>query len=128
MNYNTAGLLSYLPICCVNIVLSIIWLATEPKENKFLRFHALQSLFLTAVVIVVWILFVILAIIFGAGAAMTAAGGADMAAQGILGILQIIQWILYLGILIIHIVCMVKANQLQMWKVPVIGNLAEKFA
>jgi uncharacterized membrane protein len=128
LSYNIAALLCYLPICCVNLITSIIWLATEPKENKFLRFHALQSLFLIGVGIVVWVLFVILAIVFGAGAAVSSSAGSTVAARGLLGILQIIQWIIWLGLLVVHIICMVKANQMQMWKLPVIGNIAEKNA
>jgi uncharacterized membrane protein len=128
LNYNVAALLCYLPICCINLITSIIWLVTEPKENKFLRFHALQSLFLTGVGIVVWVLFVILAIVFGVGAAATSSAGADVAASGLMAILQIIQWIIWAGLLVVHIICMVKANQMQMWKLPVIGNLAEKNA
>jgi uncharacterized membrane protein len=128
LSYNVAALLCYLPICCVNLITSIIWLATEPKENKFLRFHALQSLFLIGVGIVVWVLFAILAIVFGVGAAATSSAGADIAANGLLMILQIIQWIIWLVLLVVHIMCMVKANQMQMWKLPIIGNLAEKNA
>ena len=128
LSYNIAALLCYLPICCVNLITSIIWLATEPKENKFLRFHALQSLFLMGLTIVVWLVFVVLAIVFGIGAAATSSAGADMAASGILMILQLVQWVIYLAILIVHIICIVKANQMQMWKLPIIGNLAEKYA
>jgi hypothetical protein len=48
LNYNTAALLCYIPTCCclINLIPCIIWLASEPRENKFLRFHALQGLFL----------------------------------------------------------------------------------
>ena len=34
LDYSVAGLLCYLPICCVNLIISIIWLATEPKEKR----------------------------------------------------------------------------------------------
>ena len=129
LNYNVAALLCYLPICCVNLITSIIWLATEPKENKFLRFHALQSLFLTGVAFVVLLIFWILAIVFAVGAAATpSAGAADVAASGLLLILNLVQWLLYLGLLFIHIICMIKAHKMEMWKVPIIGNLAEKSA
>lgn len=40
MDQNVGALLCYLPICCINLIFAIIWLATEPRENKFLRFHA----------------------------------------------------------------------------------------
>ena len=42
-------------VCCLGIVLSIVFLITE-KENRFVKFHALQSLFLFAVyaALLVW--------------------------------------------------------------------------
>ncbi len=46
LDYKTAALLAYLPLCAVNLVFSIIWIRTE--DNRFLRFHAMQSLVLTA--------------------------------------------------------------------------------
>ena len=39
---NAAALLCYLPV--LNGLLPILWLATEPGESRFLRFHALQAL------------------------------------------------------------------------------------
>jgi uncharacterized membrane protein len=47
LDYKTAAMLAYLPLCAVNLVFSIIWIRTE--ESRFLRFHALQSLVLTGV-------------------------------------------------------------------------------
>src|SRR3989442_12534507 len=41
-------------ICCIGLVLAIIFLATE-KENRFVKFHAVQSLFLIATQIAVGI-------------------------------------------------------------------------
>ena len=62
LDYNVAGMLSYLPICCINLVFSIIWLASEPKENRILRFHALQSLLLIGLFFIVNVIFWILTI------------------------------------------------------------------
>lgn len=66
-----AGLLTYLPICAINLVCSIVWLITEPRENRFLRFHAMQSVLLAAVFIgigvVVWAVTMVLAFIPFAG-------------------------------------------------------------
>jgi uncharacterized membrane protein len=65
---NVAAGLAYLPICAVNLIMSIIILVTD-KTNKLARFHAMQSLLLmgAAIVgyIVVWILTMI--IVVGAG-------------------------------------------------------------
>lgn len=121
LDYNIAALLCYLPICCVNIITSIIWLASEPRENRFLRFHALQSLFLTVIAIVIWIIFAIL----GVGMAFSPSDTVGAAGSGLLSVVQLV---IGLVLLIVHILCMVKAYQGQMWKIPVIGDLAEKNA
>jgi uncharacterized membrane protein len=41
-------------------------------------------------------------------------------------LLFVLQLVIGLVFLVIHIVAMVKANQMQMWKLPVIGDLADK--
>lgn len=121
LDYNVAGLLCYLPVCCINIIFPILWLVTEPRENKFLRFHALQSLYLIGLVIVIVIISYILAII-----------GAFDPTGVIATIMGLIAFILQLGVgfaaLILAIIGMVKAYQHEMWKMPIIGNLAEKQA
>jgi uncharacterized membrane protein len=118
LSYSVAGLLCYLPICCINLIASIIWLVSEPKENKVLRFHALQSLLLIGLWIVVYVIFMIL----GVGVAFTpdavgAAGG------GLLFIVQLLVWLIFL---ILVILGMVKAYQGQIWKIPIIGEIADK--
>ena len=118
LDYNVAGMLSYLPICCINLIFSIIWLASEPKENRLLRFHALQSLLLIGVVFVVsvilWFLTIAVAVTPGPG---STAGW---------GLLNLIQWAFGLVFLGISVLLCVKAYQGQMWKLPIIGDIAEK--
>ncbi len=46
MDSNIAAALSYVPLVGANIIFSILWFATEPKSNKYLRKHAVQSLVL----------------------------------------------------------------------------------
>ena len=127
MAYNTAALLCYLPtcLCCANLIFSIIWMATEPKENRFVRFHALQGLLLFGVNFVIGLIFNILRIAMHTA---SSTAGSDMiyfGGGGLLGILQICIGFLFL---IIHIMAMVKASQGQMWKLPLIGDIAEKNA
>ena len=128
MNYNTAALLCYIPTCCclINLVPCILWLATEPRENRFLRFHALQGLFLAGVWILLWIIFTILAVAMGVSMSFTPGGNMLSAGGGLL--LFLIRLVVGLVLLIIHIVAMLKANQGQMWKLPIIGDIAEKNA
>ena len=121
LDYSIAGLLAYLPICCINVITSIIWLVSEPKENKVLRFHALQSLLLCGVSVVLSVVYWILAVVLAVGSSASEAGAA--AGMGILGLLMFaIGGIL----LILDIIGMVKAYQGQIWKIPVIGEIADK--
>jgi len=125
LDYNVAAMLAYLPICCVNLILSIIILATEPKENKFARFHALQSLVLFIVYLVVMGILYVLMLVTAVGS--TAAGsGAASAGGGIVVLLiylVILAWVVIF--LVASIIAMVKAYKYETWKIPGIGNFAE---
>lgn len=121
LDYNVAALLAYLPICCINLITSIIWLASEPKENRFLRFHALQSLMLMGVGIVLWIVFAFL----GVGMAFSPSRSVGAAGSGLLSLVQLLLWLIWL---VVHVIAMVKAYQGQFWKLPLIGDIAEKNA
>ena len=127
LDHNVAALLCYMAwCCCIGIIASIIWLVTEPKENKFLRFHALQALFLVGVWIGAEIVLGIVGFAIGAGTGMMRGGG--MAPAGGLGIILLwvaFHWFIRLIFFIIHVVAMIKAYGNQMWKLPVIGNLAD---
>jgi uncharacterized membrane protein len=118
LDYNVAALLCYLPICCINLVLAIILLASEPKENRFVRFHALQSLLLMGIAFVVCIVFWILAIAIVVTPVPGRAAG--------WGLLGLIEWVFGIAFLALSIFGGVKAYQGQMWKLPVIGDIAEK--
>lgn len=120
LDYNVAGLLCYLPICCINLIFSIIWLASEPKENKILRFHAFQSLLLIGVGFVVSVIFWFLTI----AAAVTPGPGGTAG----WGLLNLIQWLFVLGFIAICVLGCIKAYQGVMWKLPIIGDIAEKNA
>ena len=128
MNYNTAAMLSYLPncLCCIGLIFSIIFFATEPKESKFVRFHALQALLLAAVNLVVGVVFYILRIALATGSTMTPDDVSSIAFGGGNAILGLLNLVISLGLLVIHIIGMVKANQMQMWKLPIIGDIADK--
>ena len=112
MTDNVAGLLVYL----IGI-LAIVFLLIEPyNKNKFIRFHCFQCLFFWAA----WIAYFILVFILTFGLAMIPVVG---------GILIFILWLaLGLGTPVVLIVLMIKAYQNQMWKLPFIGDLAEKQA
>ena len=102
---NVAGMLAY-----VTIIPAIVFLIVEPySRNRFVRFHAWQCIFFN---ISWWILWIGLRIV---------------AHIPLLGFLTVLVWPLVgLGGFIVWIVLLIKANQGQMFKLPVIGDLAEK--
>lgn len=104
---NIAGMLAY-----VTIIPAIIFLVVEPyNRNRFIRFHAFQSIFFGVAWTVLWVALSIVGMI-------PVLGGATVLIWPILG----------LGGLVIWVLLLVKANQGQMWKLPVIGDMAEKQA
>jgi uncharacterized membrane protein len=98
LEQNIAGLLCYV----LGWVTGIIFLVIE-KDNRFVRFHAVQSI-----------------VVFGAISIL----------QVILWIIPIIGWIigmlLSIVTFILWIFLMYKAYQGQTYKLPIAGNIAEK--
>ncbi len=80
------------------------------KDNEYVRWHSKQGLVLVAFEIALWIVLMIF---------------------GFIPILNIIFAFLglfiWLGILILHIFCIIKALKGEKWYVPVIGKYADKF-
>ena len=110
-------------------ILALISLIME-KENRFVQFHAWQAILLWAAFIVVWIALVVLSIILAAiGIAASAAGSAGGAVGSIIGLLWSLVWlVILLGGLIAIIMGAIKAYGGAYFKLPIIGNMAEKFA
>jgi len=112
MTDNVAGMLAY-----VTIIPAILFLVIEPyNKSRFVRFHAFQNIFLHVAGLVLWIaLFIVSAV---------------LAFIPILGhLVAFLLWMcLSLGLLVVWIMLLIKANQGQMWKLPMIGEMAEKQA
>ena len=102
---NVAGLLCYV----LGWVTGLIFILIE-KENKFVRFHAMQSIVAFGAINVVWIILWIFTIIPYIGI-----------------VFVIINWIIGALAFVLWIVMMVKAYQGTMYKLPWAGNLAEKW-
>ena len=99
----------------VTFIPAIIFLLIEPYKNiKFVRFHAFQCLFFSAAAVVINIALTILSII--------------LAFIGVGFLLGIINMLLQLGLFILWIVLILKAYQGEKYKLPMIGDLAEKQA
>jgi uncharacterized membrane protein len=111
---NIAGLLCYSPLA---VLADIIFLLVEPyNRNKFIRFHAFQSLFLVGSMIVLGI---------GLGILVTV-----LAVVPVIGwILDILLWLGFVGgSFILFIMMMIKAYQVKTVRLPFIGDLAAKQA
>jgi uncharacterized membrane protein len=97
---NVAGLLCYF------LIPAIIFLVVEPyNRNKFIRFHAFQGIFYHIAWIVVWVVAAMIPFL-------------NLVLLPLLGLAFFVGWI----------ICLIKAFQGQMFKLPVIGPLAEKQA
>ncbi len=120
MDKKTASWFAYL----LSILSAIIVLVTV-KDDKQVRTHAWQSLFLGAVY---WVLVIILSII--SGIAWAAAGGWSALWLGPIPvgvtIVSVISWLLALAFLAVTVICILKATQDNIFKIPVIYQQAEK--
>ncbi len=99
---NLEGALAYF----LGVLTGILFLILE-KDNKFVKFHAVQSIIVSVAAMVI----------------LTVVGT-------ILIFIPIIGWLLdmllYLGALIIWLLLMYKAYQKEMFKLPVAGDIAAK--
>ncbi|HAF15621.1 MAG TPA: hypothetical protein DHU55_08135 [Blastocatellia bacterium] len=99
------------------------------KENRFVRFHAMQSILFGIVNMIIMtvliILAVILTIVFGVGGAAIG-GGASAIGTLLVFLIWIIVALIVLVFVIGVVLAAVKAFQGKTFKLPIIGNMAEK--
>ncbi len=114
LSANAAGALAYL----AGIITAIIFLVIDPyKSDRFVRFHAFQSLFFNVAWIALWIAWTIAGLVLGA------------VTKGLFFILQVpIDLLLMVGGFNLWAFLMYSAYQGKMTKLPVIGALAAKQA
>jgi len=100
MQANLAALLSYV----LGFISGLVFFLLE-KKNKYVRFHAMQSILFSVSIIVLNI---------------------------VLGIIPILGWFLgfliSLAALVIWIILLIKAYQGEEFKLPIIGDIAQKNA
>lgn len=116
---NAAALVSYIWIP----VTSAIVLVTE-KENRMVRFHAFQALFMGLAVFVATIL---LSVVIGV---LTLVAGAVSTSLGLLvSVGSLLVWLVIAAALLgLWVFCLVKAYRGEMYKLPVVGSYAEKMS
>jgi uncharacterized membrane protein len=104
---NVAGMLAY-----ITIIPAIVFLVLEPyNQRRFIRFHSFQCIFLTVAFIALGIVLSIFTMI------------------PFLGLIMIpVHFLVWIGGLVLWIILLMKAYQGQMFKLPVIGDMAEKQA
>jgi uncharacterized membrane protein len=110
---NVAALLTYI----LGFITGIIFLVLEPyKNDKFVRFHAFQSIFLSVAYLIFWFFWsrIWWAIFSGVGFFWIIA--------------SLISVLVSLGVFVLWIFLMYKAYNNERFKLPVIGDLAAKQA
>jgi len=97
-----SSLLAYL----LGIVGGIVFYAIS--KDSYVRFHAMQSILFTIAMAVLYFVLFFLGLILPA--------------------IWIISWILYLAIFALWILLLVKSYQGERYKLPIIGDMAEKYS
>ena len=104
---NVAGMLAY-----VTFIPAIIFLVTPPyNQSRFVRFHSYQSIFLFVAVVGIQIALSVLTVV-----------------PFLIFITAPLHLLVALAALVVWIILLLKANQGQMFKLPIIGDLAQKQA
>ena len=121
LDSNLAAMLCYILnfVCCLGLVLAIIFAITE-KENRFVKFHSMQSIFLAILQILVGLVIGILGFIVSLALNMVH--------------MELLGWFLVLGLrfllfaifIIFWIIGGIKAFGGQWYKLPIIGEYAWK--
>jgi uncharacterized membrane protein len=117
LDANLAALLCYV----FGWVSGLVFFLIE-KESRLVRFHAMQAILfnvlIAVIAIVLWIVTFILILI---GSQLPDIMGT------LLGLVVSLIWLVFsVGLLIAWVMCLIRAYQYQYFKLPVIGNMAEK--
>lgn len=113
LSVNAASALAYV----LGLITGILFLVIAPyNQDRTVRFHAFQSIFLNVAWIVVWI---VLSVISGILMTITWA---------LVALFSLLHLLVGLGFLVLWIFMIVKAYQGQKVVLPIIGPLAEKQA
>ena len=116
LDVNVAAGLAYLPICLVDVIVSIIIIATD-KTNKMARFAAFQSLMLVALAIVGYIVgFVIMAV----------GGGANSSILVLFG--SLIYIAAFLIFFIASVIGCIMSFMGKTFRLPILGGMADNWS
>ena len=119
LDENIASLLSYI----FGWVSGLVFFLIE-KDSRLVRFHAMQSLLFNILIgVVAFALWIVLFIVFLIASQLSGA------LTTLLSLVSVLVWVVFaIAIFGGLILCLVKAFQGQYFKLPIIGNFAEKFS
>ena len=119
LDENLAALLSYV----LGWISGLVFFLIE-KDSRLVRFHAMQSLLLNVagaiLGIALWIVSLISFLILS-----QISGILSFLVSAVVGLVAVV---IGIGLLVGVIICLIKAYQGQYFKLPVVGNMAEKFS
>lgn len=118
LDYKVAAAVAYVPLVPVNVLASLAWLKTE-QNSDFLRFHAMQSLVLTAGLIGFGILLCVCSLFIMLIPVLNVM---------ILPIVNFVWGASGLAYVAISIYCLIKAHKGETVKLPYIGDFAAQKA
>lgn len=115
---NVAGALAYL----LGIVSGIFFYLTE-SENRFVRFHAAQSIAFSVGVIVLYVLLGTVQSVLGS--LFFGRPGVVVLIPAVVGLVAYLAWI---GVFLLWLLLMVKAYNEERYELPIVGGIAGKYA
>lgn len=119
--YLAAGILSFIPIIRYVAFAAPVVVFFVEKESKFVKFHAMQA----SVFSVAWWALSVIFDIVGSIIAVSLLYN-PLGSLGVLGILGIISLLISIAFGVAEIICLIKAYNYEVFKFPVVGNIAEK--
>lgn len=136
MDANIMALLCYLAAFVLGWIPVIKWIAPFAplviffieKESPFVKFHAMQAFILQVISWIIGIIVAIITAIAWRSVAYSGLYGSLRASLGITGVLTAITVIIGIILTVFAIIAMVKAHGYFEYKIPVVGNLADKFS
>ncbi len=125
LDANVGALICYVGnlVCALGLIYSII-VVVQDKTNKLVRFHAFQSIILSIFPIVTLVVYFILA---GIGVAIDSVLGIPIFSI-LLILVYFLLLIVFLGVFVFMIIAAIKAFNGEIYKIPVLGNLADKYS
>ena len=125
--YLAAGIIGWIPyIGYIAWLVPLLFYIME-KQSGFVRFHAMQAFLLNVVNAVIgFLLTIVIGGIFAASAANSYEGA--MGAVAAVAAIAVIVMIVSLILTIFAVIALVNAYQYKIYKIPVIGSIAERIS